>query len=113
MKEAIALRIGLRTGVVLTLASVAGLMMLAWPLLLAQFAGLYAASAVAAASTRSTAASLFAALACWMICLGSNGARDALGNPAGAPATPPAARLAVEAAYWALPKPLDLSSIST
>ena len=34
MREAVALRIGVRTGAVLALASVAGLMMLAWPLLL-------------------------------------------------------------------------------
>jgi len=95
--------LGLRTGVWST-----GYL-LAWPLLMAQFAGLYAASVVAATCTRSTAASLFAALACWLVCLGANGARDALRESPGASASPPAARLAVEAAYWALPKPLDLS----
>ncbi len=81
-----------------------------WPLLVAQFAGLYAASAVAATCTRNTSASLFAALACWMICLGTNGARDEIRSLPGS-TVPPAARLAVEAAYWAMPKPIDLATI--
>ena len=82
--------------------------LLAWPLVVAQFAGLYAASVVAATCTRNAAASLFAALVCWMVCLGVNGARDAIHAPS-APGHPPATRAAIEAAYWALPKPVDLS----
>jgi len=98
------LALGARTGVWAT-----GYL-LAWPLLVAQFAGLHAASVVAATCTRNTAASLFAALACWMACLGSNGARDALRDDSpSAPACAPAARAAVEAAYWVMPKPLDFS----
>lgn len=81
----------------------------AWPLVVAQFAGLYSASVVAATCTRNTAASLFAALACWMICLGVNDARETIQAPSGAPSHPPVTRIAVEAAYWVLPKPLDMS----
>ena len=82
--------------------------LLAWPLVVVQFVGLYAASAVAATCTRNAAASLFAALACWLICLGVNGSRDAIHAPS-TPGHPPATRVAIEAAYWALPKPIDLS----
>ena len=81
-----------------------------WPLLVAQFAGLHAASVVAATCTRNASASLFASLACWMVALGTNGARDQIQTLP--PSTvPPAARAAVEAAYWALPKPIDLSGM--
>ena len=83
--------------------------LLAWPLVIAQFAGLYATSVVAATCTRNAAASLFAALACWLICLGVNGARETIHVASGAPGHPPMTRVAVEAAYWALPKPIDLS----
>ena len=83
--------------------------LLAWPLLVTQFAGLYAASVVAATCTRNTAASLFAALACWLVCLGINGARDSVRLPSGSPTRAPAGRVAVEAAYWIMPKPIDLS----
>ncbi|WP_435011135.1 hypothetical protein P12x_002433 [Tundrisphaera lichenicola] len=97
------LALGVRTGVW------ASGYLLAWPLLVTQFAGLYAASVVAATCTRNTAASLFAALACWMICLGVNGARETLLVPDGSPATSSIAMSAVEAAYWILPKPVDFS----
>jgi hypothetical protein len=83
--------------------------LLAWPLVVVQFAGLYAASVVAAVCTRNAAASLFSALACWLVCLAVNGARDSIQVPSGAPAGPPITRIAVEAAYWAMPKPIDLS----
>ena len=96
------LALGARTGVWST-----GYL-LAWPLVVTQFAGLYAASAVAAACTRNAAASLFAALACWMVCLGVNGARDTMKVPE-ATAYPAPTRALIEAAYWALPKPIDLS----
>jgi hypothetical protein len=82
--------------------------LLAWPLVVTQFAGLYAASVVAATCTRNAAASLFAALSCWLICLGVNGSRAAIHAPS-APGHPPVTRAALEAAYWALPKPIDLS----
>ena len=84
--------------------------LLAWPLVVAQFAGLYAASVVAATCTRNAAASLFAALACWLICLGVNGARDSI-RVEGGPAHPAIARTSIEVAYWALPKPIDFSRL--
>jgi hypothetical protein len=83
--------------------------LLAWPLVVAQFTGLYAASVVAATCTRNAAASLFTALACWIICLGVNGARDSIQVPQGGPNHPAMTRIAIEAAYWALPKPIDFS----
>jgi hypothetical protein len=95
--------LGVRTGI-----WAAGYL-LAWPLLVVQFGGLYAASVVAATCTRNATASLFAALGCWVICLGINGARETLQVPAGAPSHPRITRIAVDAAYWALPKPLDFS----
>ena len=83
--------------------------LLAWPLVVAQFAGLYSASVVAATCSRNTATSLFAALACWIVCLGVNGARDTIRTPEGSPSHPVATRRAIEAAYWVLPKPIDFS----
>jgi hypothetical protein len=83
--------------------------LLAWPLVVAQFAGLYAASVVAATCTRNASASLFAALACWIVCIGVNGARDTIRATEGAPSHPAMTRVAIEAAYWALPKPIDFS----
>jgi hypothetical protein len=97
------LALGVRTGI-----WVPGYL-LTWPLVVAQFAGLYAASVVAATCTRNAAASLFAALACWIVCLGVNGARDAIRVPEGAPAHPTITRIVIETAYWALPKPIDFS----
>jgi hypothetical protein len=85
--------------------------LLAWPLLVVQFAGLYTASVVTATCTRNATASLFTALACWVICLGVNHSRDSLQVAEGAPAHPRVTRLATEAAYWVLPKPLDFSKL--
>jgi hypothetical protein len=83
--------------------------LLAWPLVVAQFTGLYAASVVAATCTRNASASLFASLACWIVCLGVNGARDSIRLAEGAPSHPAMTRVVIEAAYWALPKPIDFS----
>ena len=83
--------------------------LLAWPLLVLQFVGLYSASVVAATCTRNATASLFAALACWVVCLGVNTSRESMNIRDGVPTHPPITRLAIEAGYWALPKPLDLS----
>jgi hypothetical protein len=97
------LALGVRTGIWAT-----GYL-LAWPLVVAQFAALYSASVVAATCTRNAAASLFAALACWIVCIGVNGARDTIQGPQGGPAHPTITRVTIEAAYWALPKPIDFS----
>jgi hypothetical protein len=83
--------------------------LLAWPLLVLQFAGLYTASVVAATCTRNVTVSLFTALACWVICLAVNHAKDSLTVTDGSPSHPRITRLAVETAYWILPKPLDFS----
>jgi hypothetical protein len=85
--------------------------LLAWPLLVLQFAGLYTASVVAATCTRNATASLFAALGCWIICLGVNSSRDSLKVVEGAPSHPRITRMAIETSYWILPKPLDLSKM--
>jgi hypothetical protein len=85
--------------------------LLAWPLLVVQFAGLYTASVVAATCTRNATVSLFTALACWVICLGVNHSRDSLQVTEGAPSHTRVTRLAIETAYWVLPKPLDFSKM--
>jgi hypothetical protein len=85
--------------------------LLAWPLLVVQFAGLYTASVVAATCTRNATASLFTALACWVICLGVNHSRDSLEASAGAPSHLKVTRLAIETAYWVMPKPIDFSKM--
>jgi hypothetical protein len=85
--------------------------LLAWPLLVVQFAGLYMASVVAATCTRNATVSLFTALACWVICLGVNHSRDSLSVDEGSPNHTPITRMAVEAAYWVLPKPIDFSKM--
>jgi hypothetical protein len=85
--------------------------LLAWPLLVVQFASLYTASVVAATCTRNATVSLFTALACWVICLGVNHSRDSLQVTEGAPSHTRVTRLAIETAYWVLPKPLDFSKM--
>jgi hypothetical protein len=85
--------------------------LMAWPLLVVQFAGLYMASVVAATCTRNATVSLFTALACWVICLGVNHSRDSLNVQDGSPPHPRVTQVAIQAAYWVLPKPLDFSKI--
>ena len=79
----------------------------AWPLLLLQFSCIYSASVVAATTTRNVTAGLFAALACWVICLAVNHSKDTLDIGEGAPVHTQITRAAIQGAYWALPKPLD------
>ncbi len=85
--------------------------LLAWPLLVVQFAGLYLTSVVAATCTRNTTVSLFTALACWVICLAVNHGKDTLDVVDGSPEHPQVTRVAIQAAYWVLPKPLDFSKL--
>jgi hypothetical protein len=78
-----------------------------WPILMTQFASLYAVSALAAVATRNTAAALFAPLAFWLVCMGTNHAHETLRVQQNTAAVPRITRVAVGAAYWALPKPVD------
>lgn len=77
------------------------------PLLVLQFAVLYAFSAFLAVWTRSTVVCIFGALLLWGVCAAVNLSRHrAVAAPEG---ERPAAAPVVEAAYWVLPKPADLA----
>jgi hypothetical protein len=72
----------------------------------AEFAVLYSCSALAAVWTRSTVLCVVGCLLFWALCSAVNMARA--GAVARGDGASPAARGAVEAAYWVLPKPVDL-----
>jgi ABC-type transport system involved in multi-copper enzyme maturation permease subunit len=80
---------------------------LAVPLLVTNFAVFYAVSALAAVCTRSTVVAVFGTLLFWLLCWAINFTHFRLIAPADGVA--PSAPVFVEAAYWLLPKPLDLS----
>lgn len=97
--------LGVKTGV-WTPSYLAGI-----PLLILQFAGLYAFSVLLAATTRSTVACVLGVLLFWAICLGVNYGRHAavalpVLQPGGelSPLTLSLANLG----YWLLPKPADM-----
>jgi ABC-type transport system involved in multi-copper enzyme maturation permease subunit len=71
------------------------------PLLLAHFAMFFCISTLLAVLTRSTTAGVIGTLAFWFACWGVNYARQAAAT-AGDPG------VALETAYWLLPKPADL-----
>jgi ABC-type transport system involved in multi-copper enzyme maturation permease subunit len=100
--------LGLRTGVWLPGCLVC------FPLLVLQFAVLYSFSAALAAWTRSTTACVVGSLVLWGLCSAVNVGRLAVaaadGAPQAAPTSPTAAAL-LEAAYWVLPKPVDLEAV--
>lgn len=82
------------------------------PLMLLQFAPLFAVSVWLAVKTRSASASLLGAMAFWLLCAAVNLARcsavtwhEISGDASPLPA---AASWVIESAYWCLPKPLDL-----
>lgn len=80
------------------------------PLLVLQFAGLYAFSVLLGATTRSTVACLLGVVLFWALCLGINyGRHAALAMEVLAPGTeiPPLTLFLTQAAYWLLPKPAD------
>lgn len=80
------------------------------PLLVVNFAVFYAFSAFLAVCTRSTVVSVFGTLLFWVLCWGMNFTHHrVVGFPP--PELTPAAAFLVEAGYWVLPKPLDLSGI--
>ncbi|CAN5562248.1 ABC transporter permease subunit [soil metagenome] len=83
---------------------------LAVPLLALNFAVFYAVSVFLAVATRSTIASLFGTLMVWLLCWAINftylklatAPEEALGK---------AGTTSIKAAYWVLPKPLDLGAL--
>ncbi len=83
---------------------------LAVPLLVVNFAVFYAFSAFLAVCTRSTVVSIFGTLLFWILCWAMNFTYLRLmAYPL--EGLTPMASLLVEAGYWVLPKPLDMSSL--
>jgi hypothetical protein len=80
------------------------------PLLVVNFAVFYAVSALLAVCTRSTVVSVFGTLLFWLLCWGMNYTHHRVVG-VGVPGMSPAAGVLVDAGYWVLPKPLDLSGI--
>jgi len=80
------------------------------PLLVTNFAVFYAFSAFLAVCTRSTVVSVFGTLLFWLLCWAMNFTHLKLISDPMAGMTPTASFL-VDAGYWLLPKPLDLSAI--
>ncbi len=96
--------LGVRTGVWV------GAYWLAVPLLAVNFGVFYAVSAFLAVWTRSTVASAFGVLLFWLVCWATNYTHLRL------TAFPPehfsgVATFMLDAAYWVLPKPLDLGGV--
>jgi hypothetical protein len=83
---------------------------LAVPLLVVNFATFYAVSALLAVCTRSTVVAVFGTLLFWLLCWAVNATHLHLAA-SGAAGVTPAASLLMDAGYWVLPKPLDLSGI--
>jgi ABC-type transport system involved in multi-copper enzyme maturation permease subunit len=80
------------------------------PLLVVNFAVFYAFSAFLAVCTRSTVVSVFGTLLFWLLCWTMNFTHHrVVGFPM--PELTPAASFLLEAGYWTLPKPLDLSGV--
>lgn len=80
------------------------------PLLVVNFAVFYAFSAFLAVCTRSTVVSVFGTLLFWLLCWTMNFTHHRVVGFDVQGLTPVAGFL-VEAGYWTLPKPLDLSGI--
>ncbi len=81
---------------------------LAVPLLTLNFAIFYSVSVFLAVSTRSTIASIFGTLMVWLLCWAINFShvRLAVSPPSGISDS-----TVLNAAYWVLPKPLDLGAV--
>jgi ABC-type transport system involved in multi-copper enzyme maturation permease subunit len=82
---------------------------LAVPLLVTNFSVFYAVSALLAVCTRSTVVAVFGTLLFWLLCWVMNFTHFRLMAPVDG--ITPTASFLVEAGYWVLPKPLDLSGI--
>jgi ABC-type transport system involved in multi-copper enzyme maturation permease subunit len=80
------------------------------PLLVINFAVFYAVSAFLAVWTRSTVVSVFGTLLIWVLCWAMNFTHHRVVGY-DVPGLTPAAGFLVEAGYWALPKPLDMSGV--
>lgn len=96
--------LGVRTGVWV------GAYWLAVPLLVVNFGVFYAVSAFLAVWTRSTVASAFGVLLFWLVCWATNYTHLRL-TAFPPEAFSPVALFTLDAAYWTLPKPLDLGGI--
>jgi ABC-type transport system involved in multi-copper enzyme maturation permease subunit len=83
---------------------------LAVPLLIANFAVFYAFSAFLAVCTRSTVVAVFGTLLFWVLCWAMNMTHHHLVGFA-VPGVTPVSAFLVEAGYWTLPKPLDMSGV--
>jgi hypothetical protein len=79
------------------------------PLLLVHFAIFFSASVLLAVWTRSTVACVLGSVLFWALCWGMNYGRHLVVTQPDASLLPGAARALVEAGYWLLPKPADLS----
>jgi ABC-type transport system involved in multi-copper enzyme maturation permease subunit len=80
------------------------------PLLIMNFAVFYAFSATLAVVTRSTVVSVFGTLLFWLLCWAMNFTHHKIVGSE-VPGIAPMAAFLVDAGYWILPKPLDLSGI--
>jgi hypothetical protein len=98
------LALGLSTGVW------NGAYWLAVPLLVINFAVFYAVSTFLAVCTRSTVAAAFGTLLFWIVCWAANYGYLRL-TAAPLSGMSPISVFFLDAAYWVLPKPLDLSGI--
>jgi ABC-type transport system involved in multi-copper enzyme maturation permease subunit len=80
------------------------------PLLITNFAVFYAFSAFLAVCTRSTVVAVFGTLLFWVLCWAMNLTHHRLVG-FDVPGVTPMSSFLVEAGYWMLPKPMDLSGV--
>jgi ABC-type transport system involved in multi-copper enzyme maturation permease subunit len=80
------------------------------PLLIVNFAVFYAFSSLLAVCTRSTVVSVFGTLLFWLLCWAMNFTHHRVVG-FDVPGLTPMASFLIDAGYWVLPKPLDLSGI--
>ncbi len=80
------------------------------PLLVVNFAVFYAFSSVLAVCTRSTVVSVFGTLLFWLVCWAMNVTHHRVVG-FDVPGITPTAAFLIDAGYWFLPKPLDMSGI--
>ena len=83
---------------------------LAVPLLVVNFAVFFAVSTLLAVCTRSTVVSVFGTLLFWVLCWAMNYTHHIV-VAGDLPGMTPVAAFLVDAGYWVLPKPLDMSGI--
>jgi ABC-type transport system involved in multi-copper enzyme maturation permease subunit len=87
-----------------------GLYLLTIPLVVIHFGIFYSFSALIAVSTRSTVVCVFASILFWFACWGMNFGRHAI-IAAEIKGLTPASKTILEAGYWIMPKPGDMSLI--